>query len=98
MIFLTLDFSPPRRGLPRRPGKLYPGDVRPLCEAHGCSFAQLAEAWALAQYPNMSLLVGMRRPASVADTARCLALRLSAEELALLEQSVKSIQVKVLDK
>ena len=71
---------------------------RPLCEAHGCSFAQLAEAWALAQYPNMSLLVGMRRPASVADTARCLALRLSAEELALLEQSVKSIQVEVLDK
>ena len=70
----------------------------PLCEAHACSFAQLAEAWALAQYPNMSLLVGMRKTANVADTVRCLELRLSPEELSLMENSVKEIQVAVLDK
>ena len=70
----------------------------PLCEAHGCSFAQLAEAWALAQHPNMSLLVGMRKTANVADTVRCLELRLSPEELSLMENSVQEIQVAVLDK
>ncbi|MBQ1679254.1 MAG: aldo/keto reductase [Oscillospiraceae bacterium] len=70
----------------------------PLCQAHGCSFAQLVEAWALAQHPNLSLLVGMRRPESVADTVRCLELRLAPEELAAMEETVKSIQVEVLDK
>lgn len=71
---------------------------RPLCEAHRCSFAQLAEAWALAQYPDMSLLVGMRRPETVADTVRCLELRLSPEELEAIEAAVREIQVEVLDK
>ena len=70
----------------------------PLREAHGCSFAQLVEAWALAQHPNMSLLVGMRKPENVADTVRCLELRLSPEELAQMEEAVKPIQVAVLDK
>ena len=70
----------------------------PLCRAHNCSFAQLVEAWALAQHPNMSLLVGMRKPENVADTVRCLELRLSQEELASMEETVKSIQVEVLDK
>ena len=70
----------------------------PLCEAHGCSFAQLVEAWALAQHPNMSLLVGMRKPENVADTVRCLELRLTPEELAGMEETVRDIQVAVLDK
>ncbi|MBR4193060.1 MAG: aldo/keto reductase [Oscillospiraceae bacterium] len=70
----------------------------PLCETHGCSFAQLVEAWALAQHPNMSLLVGMRKPVNVADTVRCLELRLRQEEITMMEESVKSIQVEVLDK
>lgn len=70
----------------------------PLCRAHNCSFAQLVEAWALAQHPNMSLLVGMRRPEHAADTARCLELRLSPEELSAMEERVKGIQVEVLDK
>ena len=70
----------------------------PLCEARGCSFAQLVEAWALAQFPNMSLLVGMRKSANVADTVRCLDLRLSPRELEMMEESVRGIQVAVLDK
>ena len=70
----------------------------PLCREKHCSFAQLVEAWALAQHPDMSLLVGMRRSENVADTVRCLELKLSPAELAAMEEAVKAIQVKVLDK
>lgn len=66
--------------------------------AHGCSFSQLFEAWALAQYENMSLLVGMRKPENVADTAKCLDIVLTPDELAALEEAAKPIQVEVLDK
>ena len=69
-----------------------------LCQTHHCSFAQLVEAWALAQFENMSLLVGMRRPENAAANAACLDLALSPEELVLMEESVRAIQVKVLDK
>ena len=70
----------------------------PLCKEHDCSFAALVEAWALKQYPNMSLLVGMRRRESVEDTVRCLDVHLSPDELALMEDVVRDIQVEVLDK
>ena len=70
----------------------------PLCRAHNCSFANLVEAWALTQYDRMSLLVGMRKPSSVADNAKCLDIRLSAEEVRLMEEAVASVQVEVLDK
>lgn len=70
----------------------------PICREHGCSFAGLAEAWALAQFDRMNLLVGMRRASSVEDTAKCLDIKLSAEEVKLMEETVKSIQVEVLDK
>ncbi len=71
---------------------------KPLCQAHNCSYAQLVEAWALAQCPNMSLLVGMRKPANVADTVRCVDLKLTAQELSVIEDTVKAIQVEILDK
>ncbi|MBR4081086.1 MAG: aldo/keto reductase [Clostridia bacterium] len=70
----------------------------PLCEKYGCSYAQLVEAWALTQFDGMNLLVGMRRPENVADTARCVDIALTAEETALMEDAVKAIQVAVLDK
>lgn len=70
----------------------------PIRAAHGCSFSQLFEAWALAQYENMSLLVGMRKPKNVADNAACLDLTLSPEELSAMEEAAKPIQVEVLDK
>ena len=70
----------------------------PLCRDKGVSFAQLVEAWALAQYEDMSLLVGMRRPSSVEDTARCLEFGLSSDELRFMEETVADIQEKVLDK
>jgi methylglyoxal reductase len=71
---------------------------KPLCEAHGCSYAALVEAWALAQYEKMSLLVGMRKPENVADTAGCVEIELSEQELREMEETVKDIQVEVLDK
>ena len=70
----------------------------PIRAAHGCSFSQLFEAWALAQYENMSLLVGMRKPKNVADNVACLDLTLSPEELSAMEEAAKPIQVEVLDK
>ena len=70
----------------------------PICEAHGCSFAALVEAWALTQFDRMSLLVGMRKPQNVADTVRCLDVVLSPDEVRLMEDAVASIQVAVLDK
>lgn len=70
----------------------------PVRAAHNCSFSQLFEAWALAQYGNMSLLVGMRKPANVADTAKCLDVVLTPDELASMEEAAKPIQVEVLDK
>ncbi len=70
----------------------------PLCEKYGCSYANLIQAWALSQYEKMSLLVGMRRPDSVSDTAICLSFRLEPEEIASMEDAVRGIQVPVLDK
>lgn len=70
----------------------------PIRAAHNCSFSQLFEAWALAQYGNMSLLVGMRKPENVADTAKCLDVVLTPDELASMEEAAKPIQVEVLDK
>ena len=69
-----------------------------ICEAHGCSYATLVEAWALSQYDKMSLLVGMRKPANVIDTAKCVDIVLSQQEIEQMEAVVKAIQVEVLDK
>ena len=71
---------------------------KPLCEAHSCSYANLVQAWALSQYEKMSLLVGMRRAESVADTAKCLEVALSEAEIREMEDAVRGIQVEVLDK
>ncbi len=70
----------------------------PIRAAHGCSWAQLMLAWALSQFENMSLLVGMRRGESVADTAACTQVALSAEEIRIMEDAVRPIQIEVLDK
>ena len=70
----------------------------PLLEKYGCSYADLALAWALKQYENMSLLVGMRSLKSVEDSVKAFEIGLSDEDAAFMEDSVKHIQVEVLDK
>ena len=71
---------------------------KPLCEKYECSYANLAEAWALSQYEDMNLLVGMRRKKSVEDTVCSVTIDLKKEEIEMMEDSVKKIQVEVLDK
>ena len=69
-----------------------------LCEKYGCSYANLAEAWALSRFDGMSLLVGMKDPAKVGDTAKCLNVKLTEEEIRGMEEQIRDIQVEVLDK
>lgn len=69
-----------------------------LREKYSCSYAVLVEAWALSQYEKMSLLVGMRSPLSVEDTAKATEILLTADEITLMEDAVRDIQVAVLDK
>jgi len=71
---------------------------RPLTEKHGCSYAALMEAWCLAQKEDICLLIGMRRPATVEDTAASTEIRLSPDEIAMMEDAVRDMQVPVLDK
>ncbi|MCR4955659.1 MAG: aldo/keto reductase [Lachnospiraceae bacterium] len=71
---------------------------QPLCEKYQCSYANLVSAWALSQYENMNLLVGMRKTANVIDSAKSVEICLTPDEVAMMEDSVKQIQVKVLDK
>ena len=65
---------------------------------HGCSFAVLAESWALAQFEKMNLLVGMRRPETVFDTVKSLDVHLNQYEIQYMEKVVSDVQVEVLDK
>lgn len=71
---------------------------KPLCEKYQCSYAVLAEAWALSQFENMNLLVGMRKEKSVTDTVRSTEIELSDNDIKWMENTVKDIQVAVLDK
>lgn len=78
--------------------KLYDDVFTPLCEKYHCSYANLFEAWSLAQYDHMSLLTGFRHKETIRDTVKCLDLHLSKEDLETLRTAVKDVQVKVLDK
>lgn len=70
----------------------------PLCDRYQCSFANLVEAWALDQFDQMSLLVGMRRPQNVYDNVKCLDMALTEADRQFMEDTIKDIQVEVLDK
>ena len=69
-----------------------------LTKKYSCSYANLVEAWTLAQYPDMSLLTGFRRAETMEDTVKALDLVLEPEDLALLSEAAKPAQVKELDK
>lgn len=71
---------------------------KPIADAHHASYSQLVEAWALKNYEKMSLLVGMRKPQSVENSAKCTEIQLTQEEFLKMEEIVSSIQVPVLDK
>ncbi|MFU0842562.1 MAG: putative oxidoreductase [Burkholderia sp.] len=78
--------------------KLYDQVWKPMCEKYQCSYANLFEAWSLAQYETMSLLIGFRRRETIENTVKCLDIHLEKADLQLLANSVRNVQVKVLDK
>lgn len=78
--------------------KLYEEVWKPMCEKYQCSYANLFEAWSLAQFENMSLLTGFRRRESIEDTVKCLGISLSEEDERVLSETVRGMQVRELDK
>lgn len=71
---------------------------KPLCEKYHCSYANLVEAWALHEFSSLNLLVGMRKESSVKDTVNVCNITLTDAECKFMEDSIKNIQVEVLDK
>lgn len=69
-----------------------------MAEKYGCSYANLFEAWALSQFEGMSLLTGFRRVKSIQDTAKCVGIGLSKEDIASLSETARPVQAKDLDK
>ena len=61
--------------------------VRAIATATNASVAQVALAWVLSRGTDIVPLVGMRRPARVAETVAALELRLSQSELAAMEEA-----------
>ena len=61
--------------------------MRPIAEGHGVSVAQVALAWLLHQKQVTSVIVGARRAEQLADNLAATQVRLSADELAQLEQA-----------
>lgn len=72
--------------------------MKVLIEKYDCTYANLVQAWTLAQYPNLSLLTGFRRVETMENTCRSLDLKLEDSDIALLSEAAKPAQVKVLDK
>jgi aryl-alcohol dehydrogenase-like predicted oxidoreductase len=58
--------------------------IATVAERHGVSPAQVAVAWLLAQSPGIGVVVGARRPASIADSAAGAELVLDSQDLLLL--------------
>lgn len=59
--------------------------LRPIAERLGISLAQLAIAWVLTQYQTHAI-VGARNAAQITETAAAIDVRLSREDLNLIEQ------------
>jgi aryl-alcohol dehydrogenase-like predicted oxidoreductase len=67
------------------------GQLREIAAARGATVAQLAVAWVLAQgraRGDIVALVGARRPQRIAEAVGAAELKLTAEELAAIEQAV----------
>ncbi len=78
--------------------RLYKEVWGPLCEKYGCSYSNLFQAFTLAQYPDLSLLTGFRRVESMRNTVKSLEFELDEDDIALLAETARPAQVRVLDK
>ncbi|MAC57344.1 MAG: aldo/keto reductase [Novosphingobium sp.] len=59
--------------------------MRPIAEAHGVSVAQIALAWLLHQQAVTSVIIGAKRPDQLADNLAAADVRLSEDELVMLD-------------
>jgi aryl-alcohol dehydrogenase-like predicted oxidoreductase len=60
--------------------------MRAIGEAHGCSPARIALAWLLHQPAVTSVIIGAKRTAQLQDNLAAVDVKLSPEELQLLDQ------------
>jgi len=60
--------------------------VRTIAASHGASIAQVAIAWLLAREAVTSVIIGARTPAQLDDNLRSVDVRLSPEEIRLLDE------------
>ena len=73
---------------------MYAG-LEEMCQGHGCSFANLVQAWTLRQYDALNLLTGFRRRHTMEDTCRVFDIRLNDEEvsrISALAEAIKNIK------
>ncbi|HCL5253446.1 TPA: aldo/keto reductase [Salmonella enterica] len=61
--------------------------LKALAEARGCTPAQLAVAWLLSRGEDIVPVLGMSRPERVAENLQALAITLTADELATLDNA-----------
>ena len=79
----VFDFPP----LDRTRGDRVVNAMRPIAESRGVSVAQIAIAWLLQQPVVASVIVGVRRMDQLEDNLAAVDVRLSEEELAILDEA-----------
>ena len=64
--------------------------LRPIAESYNCSLAQLSLAWLMAQ-PQTQAIAGARNAQQVADNAKAVSIKLTAEDLEKISQIGKQV-------
>jgi len=64
------------------------GALQAIAKEKGCTTAELAIAWVAARGADVIPLIGAKRPAQLASALRGLAVKLSADDLARIEQAM----------
>ncbi len=67
-------------------------ELEQLCEKYQCSFANLAQAWALRQYDQLNLLTGFRRIETIQDTCRVLDIDLDEKDLRFIDECADKVR------
>lgn len=70
--------------------KLYDA-LSPLCEKYNCSFANLIQAWTIAQSEAINLLIGVRQVKTLRDTARAVDIDIEKADLALMQKAADAL-------
>lgn len=74
----------------RRKVEAFAGDIRPIADGHGATIAQVVIAWTLAQPGVTFALCGARNPDQAKDNARAGTIRLSPDELEIIDAAIRS--------